>query len=163
MNMKKRIKNKALEEVLAGVAHLGTFPMPGDLTLAVISARKELKKALEIYNDSCKQIGESRCEKDKDGTPLSVFQKDDNGQDLINYPKKLKFKDATAEMAAVEEVNKLGEQEIEIDVREFDSTVVESLSNITPIQMEALENLIEIKFKEAAVKPLQFASPNGMH
>jgi len=142
--MKRKIKNREIEEILTGASHLGAYPMPGDLTLAVISTRKELKKALETYNDACRQIGESRCEKDKDGLPLSEFQKDEHGQDLVNYPRKLKFKDIATEIAAGEEVRKLGEWETEIDVKAFDSSLIETLKNITPIQMEAISTLVEI-------------------
>lgn len=142
--MKRKIKNKDLEDILTGASHLGSYPMPGDLTLAVIGARKDLKKAYETYNEACKQVGESRCEKDKEGNPLSEFQKDANGQDLVNYPRKLKFKDMVTEQAAAEEVRKLEEQETVIEVKEFDSDIIGSLKNITPIQMEALSILVEI-------------------
>ena len=142
--MKKKFKNKELEEILSNAAHLGTYAMPGDLTLAVIGTRKKLKTAFETYTDACKQIGESRCEKDKEGKPVTVFQKDEQGKDLVDYPRKLKFKDAASEQAALEELKKLGEQEVEIEVKELDMSVIESLKNVTPIQMEAITALIEI-------------------
>jgi len=142
--MKRKIKNKDLEEILMNVVHLGTYPMPGDLTLAVIDTRKKLKAAFETYTDACKQIGESRCEKDAQGQPLTVFQKDPQGKDLLDYPKKLKFADAVSEAAALVELKKLGEQEVEIEVKELDRSVLEGLKNITPVQMEALTALIEL-------------------
>ncbi len=37
----KKIKNRELEEILLGVGYLGTYAMPGDLTLAVIDSRKK--------------------------------------------------------------------------------------------------------------------------
>lgn len=144
--MKKKIKNKELEEILTNASHLGTYPMPGDLTLAVIEVRKRLKMAFETYTDACKQIGEARCEKDKDGTPLTVFQKDDQGNDLFDYPKKLKFKDYASEKAALEELKKMGEQEVEIEVKEFDGRTIEELKNITPIQMEAIITLVQLTY-----------------
>lgn len=142
--MKKKIKNKELEEILTNASHLGAYPMPGDLTLAVIETRKKLKIAFETYTDACKQIGESRCEKDKDGKPLTVFQKDEQGNELFDYPKKLKFKDLASEQMALNELRKLGEQEIEIEVKEFDGRTIEELKNITPIQMEAIITLVQI-------------------
>lgn len=142
--MKRKIKNKDLEEILSNAAHLGTYPMPGDLTLAVIGTRKKLKTAFETYTDACKQIGESRCEKDKEGKPVTVFQKDEQGKDLVDYPKKLKFKDVSTEQAALDELKKLGEQEVEIEVKELDAEIIEGLKNVTPIQMEAIVALVEI-------------------
>jgi hypothetical protein len=146
--MKKKIKNKDLEEILTNASHLGSYPMPGDITLAVIGTRKELKTAFENYVDACKQIGESRCEKDKDGKPISMFQKDEKGKDLIHQPKKLKFENEITEMAAIEELRKLGEQELEIDLKEISRTTIEGLKNITPIQMEAIIALVEINDKK---------------
>lgn len=142
--MKRKFKNKELEEILTNASHLGTYPMPGDLTLAVIGTRKKLKTAFETFTDACKQIGESRCEKDKEGKPLTVFQKDENGKDLLDHPKKLKFKDPATELAALDELKKLGEQEVEIEVKELDISTIEELKSVTPIQMEAITALIEI-------------------
>ncbi len=141
----KKIKNRELEEILLGVGYLGTYAMPGDLTLAVIDSRKKIKAAYETYKEACKQIGEARCETDDSGKVITVYQKDEQGNEVKQAPKKLKFKDVSTEAFAVEELRKLGEQEVEIEVREFDNTVLESLKNITPIQMEAIEAMIEVK------------------
>jgi len=143
--MRRKIKNKELEEILGNVAHLGTYPMPGDLTLAIIGARKDLKNAFDNYTEACKQIGESRCERDQDSRPLTVFQKDDQGNDLINHPRKLKFRDGATENAALEELKKLGETEVEFEVKEMSRGTIEGLKNVTPIQMEAIDVLIDIK------------------
>lgn len=142
--MLRKIKNKDIEEILNNVSHLGNYPMPGYLTLAVIEARKKLKAVYEIYNDTCKQIGESRCEKDKDGKPLSTFQLDSEGNEMIHHPKKLKFKDENTEKTALEELKILGEYKIEINIKEVNITTIENLINITPIQMEAITALFEI-------------------
>ncbi len=142
--MKKKFKNKELEEILSNVAQLGTYPMPGNITLAVISARKELKIALDNYNDACRLIGESRCLKDTFGNPVSVFLEDEHGNVLLHYPKKLKFASEQDETSALQEVKKLGEQEIEIDLKEIPLSIIEDLKNITPVQMEALSSLLVI-------------------
>ena len=142
--MIKKIKNKNLEEILSNAAHLGTYPMPGELTLAIIGARKELKNAFEIYTEACKQIGEARCERDENQKPLTEFQKDEQGKDLINHPRKLKFKNSAEEKAALDELKKLGEQEVEIKLKGLSATVIEGLKNITPIQMEAIISMVEL-------------------
>lgn len=142
--MKKKFKNKDLEEILAGAAHLGAYAMPGELTLAIIGTRKELKNAFETFTEACKQVGDSRCEKDANGNNLSVFQKDELGNDLIHHPKKLKFKNPQIEKEAIAELKNLGEKEIEAEVKQISKSVLEELKNITPIQMEAITVLTEI-------------------
>lgn len=161
--MKRKFKNKELEEILTGAAHLANYPMPGDLTLAVISTRAALKKAYDTYYEKSGKVGLSLCEKDINGNPITVFQKDAQGNDQLQLPKKLKFSDAAREQSALEELRKLGEEEVEIELREFDSLVLESLRNITPIQMEALVALVEIRYKNREVKPLQLTSANGVY
>lgn len=142
--MKRTIKNKELEEILNNVSHLGNFPMPGELTLAIIEARKVLKDAYENYNEACKQVGETRCERDSNQKPLTEFQKDEQGNELTNRPRKLKFRDTSTENAALNELKKLGEQEIDLNRKEFDKSLIKNLSEITPIQMEAITSLIAI-------------------
>lgn len=143
--MKKRFKNNELEEILSNVIHLGSYPMPGELTLAIVSARKDLKVALENFKDACRHIGEARCLKDKDGLPLSDFLKDEQGNDLVNHPRKLRFKTASDEAAALQEAKKLGEQEVELEIKEVPKLSVEELKNITPIQMEVLMTLLALR------------------
>jgi len=161
--MRKKIKNKNLEEILSNAAHLGTYAMPGELTLAIIGARKELKDAFETYTEACKQIGEARCERDENEKPITEFQKDEQGKDLINHPRKLKFKNVAVENAALDELKKLGEQEVEIKLKEVSVALIESLKNITPIQMEAITSLIEIKTLQPESNNVKMMSTNGVH
>lgn len=142
--MKKKIKNKNLEDILSNAAQLGNCPMPGELALAVIAGRQNMKAAYDAYNLGCRQISESQCERDAQGRMLTVLQQDNQGNELPQLPKKLKFKDAATEAAAVEELNRLGETEAEVEVAEVHINVLTSLQNITPVQMETLTWLVEI-------------------
>lgn len=141
--MKKRIRNTDLEEILKSASLLGNYPMPGNLALAVISARHDLKEASNAYNEACRRISETHCERDAEGHFLSEYQKDAHGNNLTDLPKRVKFKTVAAEASAIEELRKLGEQEAEVEVQEIHAAMLENLQNITPVQMETLLWLVE--------------------
>jgi hypothetical protein len=143
--MRKKIKNKDLEGVLENSRHLGTYPMPGELTLAVIASRRALRSVFEIYKEASKQVGEARCERDEQGNPVTEFQKDENGLELTGLPRKLKFKTPEMEKETLKELMILGDREAEFDAKEFDRSTIEKLNNITPIQMEAICSLVDFR------------------
>lgn len=133
-----KIRNSEFKFRINASSILKNLQLEGLLTLSLIQNKKQMVEMDKNYAEAYTEILNSRCKKDKQGNPILQYQKDQEGNDILDKPQEYSFINEEQKRDATNEFKNLSQTEVELKLATISSHSLAKISQITPEQMEAL-------------------------
>ena len=126
--MTREMTNYEIIQVINKLDGMGGTAYPYKVTRAISKTLKALREEYTIYEKTYKELLARYYEVDDDG----MVRKDENGEDMIKDPGKL--------AEATEAITDLLNEKVDVEITQFDESVLESMPTMTPVDYGFFDN-----------------------